>query len=346
MKQILKLLLLLQPFFAFAQPPAGYYQSATGLYGEDLKDALHNIIKNHNQQSYSSLWVHFQSTDKKPDGTVWDIYSDVPGGSPAYVYQFTVNQCGNYAKEGDCYNREHSFPQSWFGSAMPMYSDLFHIYPTDGFVNNKRSNIPFGEVSSPSYTSSNGTKRGPNTTQGYSLDVWEPLDEYKGDLARSYFYMLVRYKEKLQEWNTPILSGSHLEQWAYFLLLDWAKNDPVSQKEKDRNNAIYQIQKNRNPFIDNPEWVEHIWVPGMLVNNASQRRIKLWATQTTVYFSGNDAGKEGVLEVLNFSGQKVAQFNVDTAEGMVRANLPTGLYFLCFSGEAGSAVQKVFITSN
>jgi len=127
---------------AWAQP-ANYYSSAEGKTGYALKTALHNIIKNHQVQSYSSLWNHFQSTDKKPNGKAWDMYSDVPGGTPAYEYSFGSDQCGSYSKEGDCYNREHSFPKSWFNNASPMYSDLFHLYPTDGYVNQRRGNYPY-----------------------------------------------------------------------------------------------------------------------------------------------------------------------------------------------------------
>ncbi len=122
--------------------PAGYYDSAAGLTGTALQQALHDIIDNHTSVTYDDLWTHFQNTDKKSDGTVWDMYSDIPSGTPPYTYIFVTNQCGSsgYDSEADCYNREHSFPKSWFGGddQYPMYSDLFHMYPTDGWVNNKR----------------------------------------------------------------------------------------------------------------------------------------------------------------------------------------------------------------
>lgn len=257
------LLIALLPLFtvSFAQIPNGYYTSASGLNGTALQAALHNIIDNHNVQSYSSLHTHFQLTDRKANGTVWDMYSDVPGGTPPYVYNFTAgDQCGNYSGEGDCYNREHSWPKSWFNDMSPMYSDLFHLYPTDGYVNGKRNNFPYGTVPSPVWTSQNGSKLGLCNYPGYSGTVFEPIDEYKGDLARTYFYMSTRYYNEDSGWpGSPMVTGSQLKPWALAMMKEWHLSDPVSNKEIDRNNAVYQIQNNRNPFIDHPEYVAQIW---------------------------------------------------------------------------------------
>jgi hypothetical protein len=104
--------------------PAGYYITADGKSGTVLQQALHDIIDNHTVLTYSELWTAFQKTDKKSDSYVWDMYSDIPGGTAAYVFVFGQNQCGNYSKEGDCYNREHSFPKSWFNDLSPMMDGL------------------------------------------------------------------------------------------------------------------------------------------------------------------------------------------------------------------------------
>lgn len=245
-------------FFSFsflkASEPEGYYRDAYGKGGYTLKTALHNIIKDHTVVSYSGLFNAYQKTDEK-DGRIWDMYSNCN-------FSFS-NRCGNYKNECDCYNREHSFPKSWFDDATPMYSDLFHLYPTDGKVNGMRSNYPFGEVGNPTYTSANGSKLGNNTTSGYSGKVFEPIDEYKGDFARSYFYMATRYEDRIASWRScPICGGDNkasFKQWTVDLLLKWHRQDPVSQKEKDRNDAVYNYQHNRNPFIDHPELVEKIW---------------------------------------------------------------------------------------
>ncbi len=261
-------LLLILAASLTAQIPDGYYDDAEGLSGESLKTALHEIIDGHYSQSYGDIWYHFESTDPKPNGKVWDMYSDVPGGTPPYEYNFGSDQCGSYSQEGDCYNREHSFPKSWFNEGAPMNTDIFHIVPTDGYVNGQRSNWPFGETNSPSWTSMNGTKRGSNSTSGYSGTVFEPIDEYKGDFARIYFYMATRYEDVISNWENnssnadAALDGTSFpcyENWYLELILDWHQNDPVSEKEIDRNNAIYDVQNNRNPFVDHPEYVNMVW---------------------------------------------------------------------------------------
>jgi len=244
-----------------ADIPPGYYDDAEGLDGEPLRLALHNIIDDHIPKSYSSLYGHFQSTDAKSDGTVWDMYSDIPGGTPPYIYNFTsADQCGNYGGEGDCFNREHSWPKSWFNEGMPMNTDLFHIYPTDGYVNGMRSNHPYGEVASTTWTSQNGSQRGNMNSYNHNGTVFEPIDEYKGDFARTYFYMSTRYYTEDSGWDdNDMVNGSNLNDWAVDMLMDWHLQDSVSQKELDRNDAVYAIQENRNPFIDHPEWVSCVW---------------------------------------------------------------------------------------
>jgi len=253
----------------WAQAPAGYYNNADGKTGAALKTALFNIIKTHNEQTYAQLWTDFQSTDKKANGKVWDMYSDIPGGTSAYEFTFSTNQCGTYSNEGDCYNREHSFPKSWFSEATPMYTDLFHLYPTDGYVNGKRSNYVYGEVISATWTSTNGSKLGSSDpATGFTGTVFEPIDAYKGDFARTYFYMATCYEDKIASWASyateaqGILDGDAYpayKSWFVQLLLKWSREDPVSQKEIDRNNAVYAIQGNRNPYIDHPEYAEYVW---------------------------------------------------------------------------------------
>ena len=245
-----------------AQIPQGYYSAAENKSGQELRTALHNIIKNHTSLSYNELWQAFYTTDVRPDnGKVWDMYSDKPGYTPAYYFTFGSDQCGSYSGEGDCYNREHSVPKSWFGgSVAPMYTDLFHLIPTDGFVNSKRGNLPFGKVVNTTWTSTNGSKVGTSNISGYSGSVFEPIDSFKGDFARAYFYMAVCYMDKNLGVETQSnFSGGDLKPWAKELLLQWAALDPVSQKEIDRNNAVYQHQHNRNPFIDYPELAQKVF---------------------------------------------------------------------------------------
>jgi endonuclease I len=176
-------------------------------------------------------------------------------------------QCGNYKVIGDCYNKEHSFPKSWFNDESPMYSDAFHVYPTDGKVNGQRSNNPYGECANGTVLPANGSARslgksGACTFEGYTGIVFEPDDEYKGDFARSYFYMAACYNSKISSWSSPMLAGNNypcFKTWAVNLLLKWHRQDPVSPKELARNEVVYGAQGNRNPFIDHPELAEHIW---------------------------------------------------------------------------------------
>ena len=244
----------------WAQIPDGYYNNASGLTGTALQQALHDIIDDHTVVSYSSLWTHYQTTDAKPNGKVWDMYSDIPDGTPPYEFTFITNQCGNYGAEGDCYNREHSWPKSWFNDVAPMNTDIVHVVPSDGYVNGQRGNYPYGEVTSPTWTSQNGSKKGPNTYPGYSGTVFEPIDAYKGDFARIYFYMSTRYLNEDGNWpGSAMVNGAQLEPWALDMMMAWHTEDPVSAKEIDRNDANYGIQNNRNPFVDHPAYVDLIW---------------------------------------------------------------------------------------
>ncbi len=240
---------------------AQYYNSAGGISGGNtLKLALHNIIKNHNGVGYSGLWNAFASTDSKVNGKVWDIYSYKFVGAQPYEYTHFNNQCGQYTAEGQCYNREHTWPQSFFNSAEPMQSDLFHVYPTDGFVNGKRNNFAYGKVQNTTYTSQNGSKLGTGNTYVSGGTVFEPIDSFKGDIARNYFYMNTRYTGLGSSWgNWEMATGPELTTKAIALLLDWHHADPVSKKEIDRNNAVYFLQGNRNPFIDYPIYADCIW---------------------------------------------------------------------------------------
>ena len=252
----------------FAQIPTGYYDGTAGLTGAALKTKLSQIITNgHQTKSYDNLYNGYPSTDSdnyyEKDGSVLDIYSENPKGTDPYVYQHGSKQCGSYKVEGDCYNREHIFPQGYFNSASPMVSDIHHVVPTDGKVNGYRSSFPFGKVGSANFVSENGSKRGTSASPNYSGTVFEPIDEFKGDVARMILYFATRYESKLSSFkDNDILTNSAfpgVEAWELAVLKEWHTNDPVSQREIDRNNAAYTYQGNRNPFIDQPEYVALIW---------------------------------------------------------------------------------------
>ena len=319
--------------------PANYYNAANGLTGNQLKTALHNIIKGHTSITYTQIWDAFWSTDNKGNGIVWDMYSDVPGGTPAYVYHLGVDQCGsNCQGEGDCYNREHSWPQSWFNSNNNTpRTDLHHIFATDGQVNHDRSAYPFGEVRTPTTTFTNGSKLGTSKTPGYSGTVFEPIDEYKGDFARAMMYMSVRYYLEDSNWKTSDMTDkSEIKPWAITMLLRWNEQDPVSQKEIDRNNAIYNdYQHNRNPFVDHPEYARMIWDPTWsAIGEGLNEPVSLFPNPIdcgqTLHVNGNSQSFDAVVlcdlcgrTLLKATGNTVGDFAVTLPD-----NLAKGCYIV------------------
>lgn len=266
-RMTLAFLLLTYTLGTFAITSA-YYSGVDGKSGTTLFSALTTVsATGYSTHTYDDLWTYFQTTDKKADGKVWDMYSNCS-------FTFGTNQCGSYSGECSCYNREHSLPKSWFGGSTSNApgTDLFHIFATDGYINGMRSNFPFGEVTVPSKTSGNGSKLGPNDDSkvaGYTGTVFEPIDEYKGDFARGHLAMVVRYAGLFTfttdggatVFNTSFTSsgGYGLTTYGINLLMKWHRQDPVSQKEIDRNNGIQATQGNRNPFVDYPCLAEYLW---------------------------------------------------------------------------------------
>lgn len=241
---------------ASAGIPEGYYDSLDGKSGVMLKNAIHELTLQHTVLSYNSLWNYFRDTDCYPDNPsrVWDMYSD--------KYYYFGSTWGM--------NREHSLPKSWWApsgenentSLYPSYTDIMHLYPADAQANTAKNYWPLGEVSTATYD--NGVTRvgSPKTGQGGGAStVFEPDDRYKGDFARTYFYMACTYQH--YKWrHTFMLTNSSwqtLNDWSIDLLCRWARNDAVSDKEVDRNDAVQRCQNNRNPFIDFPDLFEYIW---------------------------------------------------------------------------------------
>ena len=274
---------------AWAQGPYNtgtYYQAADGKKGAELKSALFQVISPHVVQSYTpGVWNGINSYDIRPDGKIWDIYSNISNFTP----KDNQHKGEDVDEEGKAYNREHAMPKSWFNEGSgatdyPMYTDLHHLFPTDYIVNSMRSNYPYGEVDkskTPTKQSEGGFSKfgicdpaiGYTVTNGKAR-VFEPNDEYKGDLARVYFYMATRYEayktnagknRSPLDWDhsdKTMLDGTifpFFKPWALNMLLRWAQQDPISEKEIKRNEAIFGIQKNRNPFVDYPGLEQYIW---------------------------------------------------------------------------------------
>lgn len=269
MKKIFFTLFIVSSQILMAQIPANYYDSANGMTGYPLKSELHSIISNnHANQGYDALFDGYVSSDSdnyyENDGSVLDMYSENPSAADPYFYTHNNRTCGSYNSEDDCYNREHIVPQSVFNENAPMVADIHFVVPTDGYVNNRRGSYAFGEVTNASWTSMNGSKLGSNTFGSYTGTVFEPIDEFKGDIARMLFYFATRYETQVDSWSHTMFNGTEdqvFADWFLELLLDWHTNDPVNLREQDRNVACYDYQGNANPFIDHPEWVETIWNP-------------------------------------------------------------------------------------
>ena len=341
--------------------PPGYYDGITGLTGSALRVALHNRIKNHTVRSYDYALTAFYTTDVKWNGKVWDVYSDIPGGTPPYEY--ALGQTGQGATEGLGYNREHSFPQSWFNGASPMYSDLHQLYPTDAKVNGYRSNYAYGEVGVASVTSWNGSRLGSSASPGFSGTVFEPIDAFKGDLVRGQFYMATRYFGQDGSWpGSDSFDGAELLPWAADQYLDWSAGDPVSWKERMRNGAVYVTQGNRNPFVDHPEFVAAIW-DSSSVTGVEPAPVALSVRLAPAYPNPARVGtrlafdlpaaQDVSLRVYNVQGQRVATLAAGRYEAGSHPVLwagvndsgqrvPNGIYFVRL--EAGGVAQTRRLT--
>ena len=343
MKKLYLILILIIAAVTLNAQPQGYYNGTEGLTGNALKTKLHTIIKNDDHVSYSGLWSAYQQTDKKPNGKVWDIYSDRPGGTPPYQFTFGSDQCGNYSGEGDCYNREHLWAQSWTNDDGTHKTDLHHVYPTDGYVNNRRGNYAFGEVTKATWTSQNGGKLGANTVSGYSGTVFEPIDEYKGDIARALMYVSVRYYQEDNSWGTSDMTNkSVIKDWAIKMLLQWHEQDPVDDKEINRNNAVYNIQKNRNPFVDYPEFANKIWDPTWSVDeNEYTVLVNVWPNPTTSTVNIKGENLDAVY-MYNAMGQLVLTLDVsdDEQSTVDVSGFTSGIYFMNISSQNGGSVLK------
>ena len=246
---------------AFANPKTGHYTEIDGKSGTGLWAAIHTVAnKGYQSLGYDGLLTAYHTTDVDANGNIIDMYGSCTS--------FKKGECGTYSKECDCYNREHSIPKSWWGGGTSKQGcDIFHVVPTDGYVNNRRGNEPFGIVGSSVTYTYNGNKLGSSAMSGYSGTVFEPMDEYKGDFARGYFGTLLKWELKATESNgSSTFSGNFtssgnygLTNYGVELLMKWHREDPVSEKELKRNDAIEQTQGNRNPFIDYPELAEYLW---------------------------------------------------------------------------------------
>ena len=251
---IMMQLLLLCSATAFAYSRATYYASANGKKQKELKTALYKIVGNPTVKSYGSLWTWYYDTDRLSDNQVVDRYSN----EKRYFS----------GKNGDAVsgmNKEHGIAQSWWGGGTTgIGADLQHVMPSDATANSKKGNFGMGIVTSQSWTNGSIKVGKGNAGNNGTVNMWEPADKWKGDFARAYFYIVTAYEEKslVQTEGANTMQNNtypKLQPWAYELYMKWSREDPVDDMERKRNEAVYGIQNNRNPFIDFEGLEQYIW---------------------------------------------------------------------------------------
>jgi len=378
MKKILTTLLLSVALIGVAQQnskntnttntiPPGYYSTATGT-GYALKTQLATIItNNYIDRGYSGLYTTYLTSDKdfyyENDGTMLDLYTENPTGAECEFTYGTGQDDGTLGNaECERYNREHTVPQSYFGNGIqPMYSDAHFVIPADKYVNAQRGDFPYGRVSGAGTAYTNGSKKGSNLNSGYSAGysstVFEPIDEFKGDVARMLLYFATRYESNLVVFYTSSSSlvkvmfdgtSDHSFSNTFLnILLTWNQMDPVSQREIDRNNAVYARQSNRNPYIDNNNYVTQIWgLPLATPTYSTLTTVSVYpnpATNGTITISSEQALDQ--IELITINGQVVQHIDqpVFDSNTYTVTNLPKGFYFLKLSQGNDSVTKKVLI---
>ncbi len=380
MKKNFTLLVLIFSLFGFSQEVQKnldlnavptYYNGISGT-GFALKTQLKTRITNgHIDQGYGALWTlftnpAFRDNIYENDGSLLDFYSENPLGPDPYNYTSTSQQCGSYSGEGGCYNREHLIPQAYFDNFAidPMKNDPFHVVPSDGKVNAIRDNYPFSRVANANLTTNNGSKLGSNVNSGYSAGytaslVFEPLDEFKGDIARCFFYFATRYEDSMDDFYSAatvqsknMFDGSINNVFSPTFLnvfITWHNQDPVSAKEIAKNNAIFSFQGNRNPFIDRPEYVCQIWASACaaLSNPTIEfASISVYPNPTNdnkINIDGEIAIEE--IQLININGQVIKEVKNPnfTNNTYSLENLPQGFYFLKLTASNQSLVKKVVV---
>lgn len=365
---------------AFSQIPTGYYDDAVGLDGFELKTKLYEIISDFNGQSYDALKNLYKSDHVKNgfrdryyenDLSVLDVYSEDPDGEDPYNYD-PNDPMGSGNGEGVAYNREHLIPQSYFNQGMPMRGDAFHVWPVDSKVNGWRDNFGFGYVMNPSSAtacnaggtnlpckSQNGTLKGKFVTNS-SLTVVEPIDEFKGDIARAFLYFATCYENQMPTFysnsslnvkvmfdgsKNKVFSDDFLE-----VLIEWHFMDPPSQREKDINDLLYyNHQGNRNPFIDHPEYASLIWGIGMDVEDLDyQPRNDVqvyYAHQNEVVLKLKNPNKSmEFISVYDMNGRLVQTQKNLNKQDEVRINIrEKGVYILKVEGKKLEFNTKIII---
>ena len=247
-KIILIALLLGFATIAKAQP-VGYYNGTEGKIGDELKTALNEIVSHHVDFSYGFSKYIINYSDADPDNP----------NNVILFYLQDSRDADNYGTGGDFINREHVWAKSHgnFTDKMPMYSDTHNLRPADASVNEDRGNKDFDNIQP------NGNQNPEALYCYYTDSTWEPGPLTKGQVARILFYMATRYEGNDGEIDLSLVRHNHTYPDPLHgnlnALLQWNKEYPPSDFERRRNERLYRIQQNRNPFVDHPEFADFIW---------------------------------------------------------------------------------------
>lgn len=318
-----------------AQVPPGYYNGTEGLYGEQLKAVLHGIINDHDEPSYSDLRDYIlPESDEDPQNS----------NNVILLYTGRSQAKSTFGGGINDWNREHVWAKSHgdFGNDPPCGTDAHMIRPTDASVNGDRGNKDFDE----------GGQQHNEATACYFTDyTWEPRDAVKGDVARMILYMDVRYEGTGGELDLTAVDAVNTapapQHGRLSTLLEWHEYDPPDAFEINRNNVVYSYQGNRNPFIDQPDFVYDIWGPNAgLVEDQDKLEVSFYPNPVREILYVNPHVEQGEvrISIINATGQTVVAHD---AEGNGSAEiscsgLASGLYMLRVTDEQS---RRTYVSS-
>lgn len=366
MNHIYTLLFIFSISFNINANPGNYYNSIdTNQNCSNLKTALFNLISNDTHLDYGIIDNNYYRTDSKlsENGSGRQVLverycSENPTGMD-YCFFNPDSICSGGSYFCQCFNKEHVLPKAWFNGSnsfsIKQYTDMHYLWPADSKVNGAKSNFPIGYVKVASFTSLNGTKIGttePTKNYNYNLtNVFEPIDSFKGDFARAYLYFVTRYQDSVPSYvrnqvavnvfSTTSFTG--FQPWILQLCVQWHKQDLPSAFEIKRNDSVFAIQGNRNPYIDFPSLVEKVFgvngsgvcLPTAIRNNKSID-FSIYPNPSNdvinIRFANNLSNENNAtLSIVDVLGQTILQQAIvlnNGSETINISNLSKGMYIV------------------
>ncbi len=343
----------LNPTYGNVSPtiPSGYYDSLEGLSGAALKQAVQDIIANPlvvRAHNYGDIEFILKESDKNPDNSnqVWCMYVESP--KPILDYQVGSSNIG-------VWNREHIFPQSRGGFSDGTSST------SDGILVSSTTNandISAGHADAHHIRAEDGAENSLRSNRNYGIDYNGPAGNsgsWHGDVARSLFYMAVRYNglnvvngnpsEYLPSTTT---SSGNIGDLA--TLLNWNTTDPRDDFEMNRNNYIYTWQMNRNPFIDYPLLVNYIfganfgqpWSASLTANNPVQNKIVVYPNPAEDYLIISGLEGNAIAEIYTLTGQLIQHIEFEN-EIKLNLNCKAGMYLVTITNGSQTTTKKIIV---